>query len=1694
MSGMRVFTRGSRPVRSRIGTTLSVLAMAVVACASRSAKGATVVWGGGSGTFSTAANWIGGSAPGSTDTVSFGGWAPLDRTAWTVSASVTGSGSAASNATDSHRATVWTTTVTQAVNQSFTIDMGSAQTFRQITIDSAGNTSDYPRAFNVYASSDGTSWGSPITSGAGVSALVTVTLTTAVTNRYIKIQLSSSAGNAWSIGELFVYGTASETELSRSGWVASASASTGGAASNAIDGSTGTRFSPGAVQASGQWLSLDMGSARTFTRIDMDAYSSPGDYPHGYDVYVSTDGSTWGSAIASQTPSTEYTSITFTAQTKRYIKIQLNAPAAGGNWWSLYEIKVYGTPANCNLSANVTAAAISLDTSMTVTQASGVTIALTGSYSQSAGTFAGGNSTFDIAGSFSLTGGTFTATSGRLEIGAGFSKTGGTFTHNSGQVMLNATSGTQAFASGGATFNNLTVNDGLVGYWKLDEGAGLAAADSSGYGNNGTLANTFTWLNSGLPNVNFTDTGALSFNGTSNYVTLGTTSLPANNAAQTISLWAKLSTTAGIQNLIALLNLSNSAIQLEVRSGVIGAYNWGSGTLVSTTAPNTTQWHHIAYTYDGASHQTLYVDGVATTATVANQTGSASFAYLGTYSPSNDLYSGYLDEVRIYRRALSGTEISSLYLGNQPGTYQATQTLTGSPTVSGDLTLATGYLSMGANTISVGGNLWNYGGIVDATYWGAASIAFTGSGLTNKILSGGQVLPSLSFTGSGTWTLADNLTVDPNDAITVTTGSLDLSTRTVRTGSVADNGSGTITTTNATVILSSAGNQTVNATSYNTFRIEDPTETNLTAYWKLDEGQGIYPRDWTGNGHTGILTNSPRWSTTVPSSPALEFYDPASVTFVSGSSTYMDGGLSPVTTSAPFSVCAWANLTSTTGKSVLVSDAGSSYSAFMLYYNTDVSPHRFTFLSRTADATASSSVADTTVSPAAGTWYHVCGVYDGTYQHIYVNGSENVSAVSVGAPFNATGHLYVGANLSAGSLANYADATIDDVRIYGTALIAAQVKQLANGRYANTGGTSTFTMGGTFSASGRVDVDSGTFNPGAYTATATGGLTVHNGGTLRLDTASGAVSLGTGTNLIVDGTLYASTSSASIKSSGTYTFKVGSTSTATPTLNINGLAVSNTDANGMWINANTSASTTFTRFDNIAFSSGTSGGELLQIYATALYLASNGCTFDAGVATGTTSVAVLLTGNGTGDGETRAVFGKTTCANNWTVGASDRTCLELAQGSSLKAKTDGDADGNGVADSPTVNGGAVVQFVRATGSDTAGTLVGMPTAAFNWNTFAYYSTYAAYNTASGTSPSIYVRNGSGTAQYSWTGSSGETIVGTPRWNTDTTTGNHYLYVAMSSGQVYQLIDTGAALTTTGAAWTTNPYDCTCAIVTPLSMDTTNLYWGGTQSGSQKLWTLSQSSPATQPMGSPFAISGNPTITNAAPLLWTSGATTYLFVGTTGHILQLNVSAQTPLAVNDNPGTASIWGRIAMGTKTTNRVLAGDDAGKLWSIDPTSFSGTAKQWFYPVASDSIKSSPYYDYTTDTVMFGTEGGKMVSLTSAGAVTSTAAVGTFPNAGGYPYSLASSSDSIRSAPLYRGGVLLVGTTTGKLLLFDRNNGTGASLIRQYYFGPTESVSGIAFDPQTSRYMVTTSDPSANDGKLYYIDAVTDPTPAAL
>jgi hypothetical protein len=131
----------------------------------------------------------------------------LAETGWVATASSTLSGSSAANALDGNKATVWSTATHQTPGQWFEVDLGSAQTFQQLILDSSSSPNNYLRGYAIYVSNNGTSWSKqPIVTGKGTSAVTTITLPEAVTARYVRVvQTGQNPTWKWSIDEFSLY-------------------------------------------------------------------------------------------------------------------------------------------------------------------------------------------------------------------------------------------------------------------------------------------------------------------------------------------------------------------------------------------------------------------------------------------------------------------------------------------------------------------------------------------------------------------------------------------------------------------------------------------------------------------------------------------------------------------------------------------------------------------------------------------------------------------------------------------------------------------------------------------------------------------------------------------------------------------------------------------------------------------------------------------------------------------------------------------------------------------------------------------------------------------------------------------------------------------------------------------------------------------------------------------------------------------------------------------------------------------------------------------------------------------------------------------------------------------------------------------------------------------------------------------------
>ena len=285
--------------------------------------------------------------PGLMNTAAAQGETQLSETGWTASSNTnSAAGDAPANAIDGNLGTRFSSDAVQAAGMYFQVNLGSSQSFNQIELNSSNWPGDYAVGYNVEVSTNGSTFTS-VATGTGSGALETATFT-AQTAQYIRVVLTAaSTGPWWSIGEFTAYtsgsgsGTGTETQLGETGWTASSNTNSaaGDAPANAIDGNIATRFSSDAVQAAGMYFQLNMGSAQSFNQIEMNSADSAGDYAVGYNVEVSTNGTTFTS-VATGTGTASPEIVTFAAQTAQYIRVVLTA-ASTGPWWSIDEFTVY---------------------------------------------------------------------------------------------------------------------------------------------------------------------------------------------------------------------------------------------------------------------------------------------------------------------------------------------------------------------------------------------------------------------------------------------------------------------------------------------------------------------------------------------------------------------------------------------------------------------------------------------------------------------------------------------------------------------------------------------------------------------------------------------------------------------------------------------------------------------------------------------------------------------------------------------------------------------------------------------------------------------------------------------------------------------------------------------------------------------------------------------------------------------------------------------------------------------------------------------------------------------------------------------------------------------------------------------------------------------------------------------------------
>ncbi|MCW3106343.1 MAG: C-terminal target protein [Segetibacter sp.] len=368
------------------------------------------------------------------------------------------------------------------------------------------------------------------------------------------------------------------------------------------------------------------------------------------------------------------------------------------------------------------------------------------------------------------------------------------------------------------------------------------ANDESG-NDNGTLQNAPASATDrfGLSNK------AYSFNGSNQYVSTANIYLPPANF--TISTWFKTTTTTGglLIGFSGTQTGSSPYYDREIYMNNTGQIYFhvfnstGNHYLNSTSTYNDGTWHHVTGSLSSTGGLKLYIDGTQIAAdpsvlTAQNYIGFWKIGFntlTGVQSvPSSFYFNGTLDDILIYHRALTATEVATIYnspdgAGNDgPLCGNGSLTLTAT-TVSGatySWTGPNGYTSSNQNPVIT--NALAYPGVYTVV---VSSLGCTSTAYTNVVATS----TSFSYTGTPYCSNTTTATVTLNGAATAgaftaspaglslnaSTGAINVAASTLGTYTVTNTANGVngcVSASSASITISAPGTWTgASSTSWN---------------------------------------------------------------------------------------------------------------------------------------------------------------------------------------------------------------------------------------------------------------------------------------------------------------------------------------------------------------------------------------------------------------------------------------------------------------------------------------------------------------------------------------------------------------------------------------------------------------------------------------------------------------------------------------------------------------------------------------------------------------------------------------------------------------------------------------------------------------------------------------------------------------
>lgn len=418
------------------------------------------------------------------------------------------------------------------------------------------------------------------------------------------------------------------------------------------------------------------------------------------------------------------------------------------------------------------------------------------------------------------------------------------------------------------------------------------AADASSAGNTGTLV--------GSPSTTtdrYNQSGkAYSFNGSSQYITTLKQTASPGPANFSISVWFKTSSAGGMlvgfgdtQTGGASSTYDRHIYMTNAGQIYYGIYPGSVQTISTATSYADGNWHQVVATTSTTGGSFLYVDGavVATDATMTTCQSYAGYWRIAydnvngwTNQPTNPYFTGSLDDIAIYKSALTASQVYSLYGAGSPPTCAGSSLLLQSNGVSGatySWTGPNGFTSSSQNvTVTTNAAAANAG-----TYTLTVTSA-SGCATTQVVTAVVNPLPSAAFTATSAVTVGSNATVTYGGTYASTsTYTWDFGGGTPATGTGVGpytvNWSTTGTKTITLTVTSAAGcsaistqTVTVNSANYGNYGFKKPIALNTTTLGIMSDLTN-FPALLTIQDNNLIISNTCTDKVNTPNGPNYDF-------------------------------------------------------------------------------------------------------------------------------------------------------------------------------------------------------------------------------------------------------------------------------------------------------------------------------------------------------------------------------------------------------------------------------------------------------------------------------------------------------------------------------------------------------------------------------------------------------------------------------------------------------------------------------------------------------------------------------------------------------------------------------------------------------------------------------------------------------